>query len=147
MLAQVRHLQAVGWISGRVGRSAPGAGVATGRFLPHPDQHCVKGCHEILSAALAYAERGWAVLPLWWVRSDGRCACNNLNCPVLSAISLAWLRRRAPGGALRLPRGGGLQRPALSCLMPGRPRLRCSMMPSSLSPVARTIAGGTGDGA
>ena len=29
-----------------------------------------------LEAALQYAvEYGWAVLPLWWITSDGRCAC------------------------------------------------------------------------
>jgi RecA-family ATPase len=35
---------------------------------------------DILHAALIYAKRGWAVLPLWWVRRDGRCACDSLNC-------------------------------------------------------------------
>lgn len=26
-------------------------------------------------AALAYAENGWSVFPIWWVTEDGRCAC------------------------------------------------------------------------
>jgi RecA-family ATPase len=36
--------------------------------------------NDILLAALTYAKRGWAVLPLWWVRTDGRCACDSQNC-------------------------------------------------------------------
>jgi hypothetical protein len=36
--------------------------------------------NDILHAALSYAKRGWAVLPLWWIGADGRCACDNPNC-------------------------------------------------------------------
>jgi hypothetical protein len=36
--------------------------------------------NDILHAALIYAKRGWAVLPLWWVRTDDRCACDSPNC-------------------------------------------------------------------
>jgi putative DNA primase/helicase len=36
--------------------------------------------NDILHAALSYAKRGWPVLPLWWVREDGRCACDSPNC-------------------------------------------------------------------
>lgn len=30
---------------------------------------------RMLGWALAYATRGFSVLPLWWIRKDGRCAC------------------------------------------------------------------------
>jgi Bifunctional DNA primase/polymerase, N-terminal len=30
---------------------------------------------DILAAALAYASRGWAVVPLQWVKPDGGCSC------------------------------------------------------------------------
>jgi hypothetical protein len=33
-----------------------------------------------LLAALAYAERGWHVLPCWWVTTEGQCACSKPNC-------------------------------------------------------------------
>ena len=32
-----------------------------------------------LAAALAYAGRGWAVLPLWWL-VEGGCACGDAKC-------------------------------------------------------------------
>ena len=32
-----------------------------------------------LEWALAYAAKGWAILPIWWVR-DGKCACNDPEC-------------------------------------------------------------------
>ena len=35
---------------------------------------------DILHAALTYAKRGWAVLPLWWPLPDGRCACGKADC-------------------------------------------------------------------
>ena len=56
----------------------------------------------------------------------------------------------APGTRWRTaaPAGGPpTQHPTMSGLMPGQPRLRCSMTPSSLSPMARTIARGAGDSA
>ena len=44
------------------------------------------GTNERLEAALAYARRGWAVLPLWSVTprkgtSKAKCACGNPDCP------------------------------------------------------------------
>lgn len=44
------------------------------------------GTNERLEAALAYARRGWAVLPLWTVDAQRRagkakCACGNPECP------------------------------------------------------------------
>jgi RecA-family ATPase len=44
------------------------------------DAQSVRPRNDLLIAALAYARRGWAVLPLWWVREDGRCACGSPNC-------------------------------------------------------------------
>jgi hypothetical protein len=34
---------------------------------------------SLAAAALSYARRGWAVLPLWWTKS-GRCACGRSEC-------------------------------------------------------------------
>ena len=36
--------------------------------------------NELLKAALAYAERGWRVLPLHTVDEVGRCSCGNHKC-------------------------------------------------------------------
>jgi len=36
--------------------------------------------NDLLTAALAYARHGWAVLPLWWLRPDGRCGCGKADC-------------------------------------------------------------------
>jgi Bifunctional DNA primase/polymerase, N-terminal/Protein of unknown function (DUF3987)/Primase C terminal 1 (PriCT-1) len=33
-----------------------------------------------LTAALAYAKRGWRVIPINWVREDGACSCANPGC-------------------------------------------------------------------
>ena len=30
---------------------------------------------ELRRAAVAYAERGWRVFPLHWIREDGSCSC------------------------------------------------------------------------
>jgi len=38
------------------------------------------GTNERLEAALAYARRGWAVLPLW-TSVERKCACGNPDCP------------------------------------------------------------------
>lgn len=34
-----------------------------------------------LDWALYHLNRGWAILPLWWIRADGSCACAKTNCP------------------------------------------------------------------
>lgn len=35
---------------------------------------------SLLDAAHGYAKRGWRVLPLWWLREDGACACPDTAC-------------------------------------------------------------------
>ncbi len=35
---------------------------------------------DLPAAAVAYAEAGWRVGPLWWVREDGTCACASPRC-------------------------------------------------------------------
>ncbi len=32
-----------------------------------------------VAEAIAYAERGWKVFPVWWIE-DGRCACGDSGC-------------------------------------------------------------------
>jgi hypothetical protein len=51
-------------------------GKADNGFI-NPSSGSVK--EKILSPALAYARRGWPVLPLWRVE-DGHCACGQENC-------------------------------------------------------------------
>src|SRR5262245_30058219 len=53
-----------------IGPEAPAASRSTG----------VVGATSCLDAAIAYANRGWHVLPLWWTRSDGSCACDKADC-------------------------------------------------------------------
>lgn len=33
-----------------------------------------------LGAAIAYAKRGWRLIPIHWVRNDGNCSCANPHC-------------------------------------------------------------------
>ena len=54
--------------------------------------------NDILHAALIYAKRGWAVLPLWWVRTDGRCACDSLNCDSIGKAPHREARGWHPAG-------------------------------------------------
>ena len=35
---------------------------------------------DVLAAALSYAERGWAVFPIWWPYPAGGCACRRPTC-------------------------------------------------------------------
>mgnify|MGYP003375272060 CR=1 FL=1 len=35
---------------------------------------------ELKHAAVAYAERGWRVFPVAWVRDDGACSCGDADC-------------------------------------------------------------------
>ncbi|MET0520826.1 MAG: bifunctional DNA primase/polymerase [Jiangellaceae bacterium] len=46
--------------------------------------------------ALAYAENGWSVFPLWWVTDDGRCACPGGSDPETSKTYCG----RTSGGAV-----------------------------------------------
>ncbi len=46
-----------------------------GRESPEPSQHST-----VRQAALAYAEHGWQVLPLWWPASTGDCGCGLPDC-------------------------------------------------------------------
>jgi len=46
--------------------------------------------NNMVKAALRYAENGLPVVPMWWLRSDGTCACGKENCkrgkhPIISA--------------------------------------------------------------
>lgn len=34
-----------------------------------------------LALLLRYAEQGYRLLPLWWIKADGACACGNPQCP------------------------------------------------------------------
>jgi hypothetical protein len=36
--------------------------------------------NNMLKAALRYAENGLPVVPFWWIKSDGTCACGKQNC-------------------------------------------------------------------
>jgi hypothetical protein len=45
--------------------------------------------------ALAYAERGWQVLPLWWPASTGDCACGLPDC---DSVGKHPIRRLVPHG-------------------------------------------------
>lgn len=52
---------------------------------------------ETGEAALGYArEHGWLVLPLWWVRGDGACACGSASC---ASPGKHPIGRLVPGGA------------------------------------------------
>ncbi len=33
-----------------------------------------------LEYAIAYAALGWHILPCWWIKDDGKCACGNPDC-------------------------------------------------------------------
>ena len=48
-------------------------------------------------AALAYAERGWQVLPLWWPATTGGCACGLPDC---DSVGKHPIPRLAPHGLL-----------------------------------------------
>jgi Bifunctional DNA primase/polymerase, N-terminal len=47
------------------------------------------------ASALAYAERGWCVLPLWWPTSRGECACGLSDC---ESVGKHPIRRLVPHG-------------------------------------------------
>jgi hypothetical protein len=47
-------------------------------------------------AALGYAARGWYVLPIWWVKEDGQCACGTPDCKHAGKHPLSKL---VPNGA------------------------------------------------
>jgi hypothetical protein len=49
--------------------------------------------------ARRYAEIGWHVLPLWWVREDGQCACGNPKCEHQGKHPLGILARRGQDSA------------------------------------------------
>jgi putative DNA primase/helicase len=51
-----------------------------------------------LLEALACTRRGWAVLPLWWVRADGRCACGGAHKNDERTIGKHPLARLVPNG-------------------------------------------------
>ena len=56
-----------------------------GRALP-------ESCRgSAVASALAYAGRGWAVLPLWWPRDSGRCACGRADCGNVGKHPIAQL--------------------------------------------------------
>jgi putative DNA primase/helicase len=45
-----------------------------------PDQEARR--FELLSAAVSYGQRGWKVIPVWWVTDGGVCNCDRgENCP------------------------------------------------------------------
>jgi Bifunctional DNA primase/polymerase, N-terminal len=46
-------------------------------------------------AALAYARRGWRVLPLWWPAPSGECACGRPDC---DSTGKHPIRRLVPHG-------------------------------------------------
>lgn len=49
----------------------------------------------LLEASLAYAEHGFRVLPVWWARADGTCACKRPDCENEGKhpIAKAWQRQ------------------------------------------------------
>jgi hypothetical protein len=49
----------------------------------------------VSQAALAYAERGWQVLPLWWPSSGGACACGRSDC---ESVAKHPIHRLVPHG-------------------------------------------------
>jgi hypothetical protein len=49
----------------------------------------------VSQAALAYAERGWPVLPLWWPEATGDCACGLPGC---ESVGKHPIPRLAPHG-------------------------------------------------
>jgi Bifunctional DNA primase/polymerase, N-terminal len=55
--------------------------------------------HDLARAAMAYAERGWLVLPLWWPAPAGRCACGLPDCDSAGKHPIAHLVRHGLYGA------------------------------------------------
>src|SRR5947209_13308283 len=44
-----------------------------------------------LQSAVAYAEHGWQVLPLWWPIASGGCACGRSDCASVAKHPIWWL--------------------------------------------------------
>jgi hypothetical protein len=67
-----------------------------------PDQDLAQGSPDLSAAAtpqaaLAYAQRGWQVLPLWWPGPAGQCACGRPDC---DSVGKHPVHRLVPRGLL-----------------------------------------------
>jgi hypothetical protein len=62
---------------------------------------------DVLAAALSYAERGWAVFPLWWPFSAGDCGCRRRTCDRPGKHPVGFL---VPHGLMDATNDGGIIR-------------------------------------